>query len=515
MDGRIDSQTAGTTIDVTGQFRHHKLGIRAWSRHGGSREYAIGQGRVCALRRNLVAELSVVVVLTALLSSASASVLASPPASATLRFNVETLQNGGWRLTWDQVPGATSYTVTRIVSDFAVDNNPREGITYRSGIPGTSTSTTLPPGPWHSAPSMHETFMLEAETPSGTVTRANLISCPHAFFLGARASGQYLPRSSFNGGLGDQGAKVYRDVMRNMGMDSASLRAVPVLGTYPAVDADWQHILQMEGSAEDGIKEALLLLHQMRATCQNTPVLMFGFSQGAWVVGDALTRALANADLHEWADDQVVRMGLLADPRYAGKRSDIWYEPYDHRGGGLTGLTTIGVRGPIGARAGVVTSYCWQYDVVCNSTGWYAHGSIYDTCMVGLVTRDMSYALAERTGWTARVPWTPHCNIRSLDNGIVDFEGRSYHLYENRTDRDRKAMWGREIEGPVSRRCLMAKGSRMVALNQFTPLKEGKRPRDRSHQEKRRPHGNVCQSRRDPLACSGLLGDGLPLRLLG
>ena len=369
---------------------------------------------------------------------------------------VTPLRSGGWNFRWEPVPGATEYTLERVTSDFVGSRGQDHEI--KVTLPGSATSTHLPDGPWHTRTGFQERFILTALS-HGTVIKTipNNRSCPDAFFLTARGSGENPPGDGYKSGLGKHGDAIYTSLLNWLDASASTLRVLPVLGGYKAVSAtDW-HLLVMHDSANRGTMEATALLEDAHAVCKDSPIVMFGFSQGAWVVGDALEQSIrADASLR----NQVVSAQLLADAHYGSRLPDVQYYPKDHGGRGISGRP----RGPIGAKPGVVTEWCLPTDMVCHAGQDDAHGEIYNTCYRARVAVEAAMdlvALPDDKWSAAGIPTVPSCDMDTMVGRMFEEHGRWYRLKRGDGEHYLKAQ---PLAGPVTKRCFKARGGEFLDL---------------------------------------------------
>lgn len=371
-------------------------------------------------------------------------------------LSVRVLPAGGWAFSWTPVPGALSYTLERDVSLFAGDHGKPDETSVALGA--EATSATLPDGPWHTGARWDERFVLTAQTADGPVVLANDNSCPDAFYLAARGSGQNV-EPAYAGGLGDRSAHVFNAMKSFLHVGASSIRPLPVLGTYPAVKG--YDVPQMQQSANAGTKEARGLIDQIRLNCKDTPVVMFGYSQGGWVIGDTLTKTIASASSKDYANSEVVKVLLMADARYAGKLPGVGYYPYDHGGAGVALA-----RGPFGAASGIVNNYCFPYDFVCNNTATHFHSAFY-SCFEQRAAADGARALAARLAWSPDIPSLVNCDVRPLNGRIAQYQGTWYSIRTNAISAN-KALTVSPLAGAATKRCLLARRVRSADPQTFT-----------------------------------------------
>lgn len=97
---------------------------------------------------------------------------------------------------------------------------------------------------------------------------------------------------------------------------------------------------------------------------------MFGYSQGAQVVGNAFAGLSADLRAH------VSAVELFADPLYRAGDPRIDYQPAEPPGIGIKGRRAL----LPGDDAALVQSWCWAEDAICQRPphGRHFHGPVYD-----------------------------------------------------------------------------------------------------------------------------------------
>lgn len=208
---------------------------------------------------------------------------------------------------------------------------------------------------------------------------AAFVPCPRLVFVAARGSGQNgLLGEAYAAGLGDRARRVLEHLREGLQLDRRALPAVAV--DYPAVAVGVNPDLTLRGgdaprlyreSVEDGVRAARLVLARIADRCPDgTRMVLFGYSQGAQVMGDAF--AQSSAEIRA----RVARVILFADATYAPGDQRVTYLPFALRGDGIKGPRS---RFPNDDGA-VVESWCWSGDAICQRPrrGWHVHGPAYD-----------------------------------------------------------------------------------------------------------------------------------------
>lgn len=137
---------------------------------------------------------------------------------------------------------------------------------------------------------------------------------------------------------------------------------------YPA---SWRN-----GSGARGVNMLVKTLNTQARTCPGVKTVLLGYSQGAMVVGDALSdpQARFNKDdgqrLSEHAFADIAAVELFGDPRFDGS-ADYGAGSYDRATDGI-----LGARGKDDLRAvqGRIVSYCNADDFACQLGG---HGDAH------------------------------------------------------------------------------------------------------------------------------------------
>ncbi len=226
------------------------------------------------------------------------------------------------------------------------------------------------------------------------------VGCPNWAFIAARGSGQNLPDwSSYSRAMGSRGFAVWEQVRDRAGLDPDQLPAVAV--DYPAVGVGYEggsvavgNLPQVyNDSVGVGVAAARLAILRTLTACGNTRLILFGYSQGAQVMGDAY------ASLIPAARARVGMLVLFADPLYTPGDPAVAYLPTPHNASGIKGE-----RAAFGPADGtLVQSWCASNDGVCQRppAGYLPHGSAYDD-----YEREAASTIADVIGQTEPL-WSP------------------------------------------------------------------------------------------------------------
>lgn len=300
---------------------------------------------------------------------------AEPPVVATSapvsRLEVVDLGSSYLAL-WTPVTGATGYQVARL------------------GVPAETVGQENFSYSW-SSPSANEPLADAIETTVSAQfvfvhamagerilrTFVGSVGCPDWAFIAARGSGQNLPAwSTYARALGSRGNAVRELVKQRAGLDDEALPALAV--DYPAVGVGYRRGGVEPGtlppiyrdSVEAGVTAANLAVYRTLTACPGTRLILFGYSQGAQVIGDAY------AGLNPQARAQVAMVVLFADPLYTPGDFSVAYRPAPLSASGIKGE-----RSPFPlSTSTVLQSWCAPQDAVCQRppAGVEQHGPTYD-----------------------------------------------------------------------------------------------------------------------------------------
>jgi hypothetical protein len=206
---------------------------------------------------------------------------------------------------------------------------------------------------------------------------SKVIPCPGVVYLAARGSGQNgIFTGPFAQGLGDRGRRVMEGLRTALGKDRHALPAIAV--DYPAVAVAFNPSGQIQpgsypaiynDSVRLGVEHAQSVVNRLADICPASRLVLFGYSQGAQVIGDAF------AGLEEKVRAHVARLILFADAAYAPGDGQLRYRPSAAPGHGIKGQRAAF---PPSTHT-VIESWCWDEDVVCQSPPRRQfHGDIYD-----------------------------------------------------------------------------------------------------------------------------------------
>jgi hypothetical protein len=204
-----------------------------------------------------------------------------------------------------------------------------------------------------------------------------VIPCPSLIYIAARGSGQNgIFTEAFALGLGDRGRRVVEGLRTALGKDRHTLPAIAV--DYPAVAVAFNPSGQIQpgsypaiydDSIRLGVEQTQAVIKRTAGVCPASRLVLFGYSQGAQVIGNAF------AGLDEGVRAHVARMILFADAAYSPLDARVRYRPSAPLGHGIKGQ-----RDAFPPTQTVIESWCWDEDVVCQSPPRrQVHGDIYDT----------------------------------------------------------------------------------------------------------------------------------------
>lgn len=210
--------------------------------------------------------------------------------------------------------------------------------------------------------------------------------CPSVAFVAARGSGQNAPFSdSYGKGLGGRGMRFLEGLREDLGLSGFGLPAAAV--DYPAVAVGFGSGAVQPGnlpgiyadSVAAGVARAGRIIEALVDHCPATRLVLFGYSQGAQVMGDAFASLSAHIRSH------VARVVLFADARYRPGDPRVTYLPSAHTGVGIKGARRAFPAGD----AAVIESWCWGRDAICQRPphGSHFHGSVYDDYEVDAAER--------------------------------------------------------------------------------------------------------------------------------
>jgi Cutinase len=200
--------------------------------------------------------------------------------------------------------------------------------------------------------------------------KSSAATCDDVLFIGARGSGEPKLQSQQN-----MGATVFKTYSSLVTLLSGQRKITPRgLTTYPAVKITLANIPRaVQASAATGTEEAIRIIRAIPSTCQ-TRVVLVGFSQGAWAVGDALF------GLTPTEESRIAAVVFFGDPMY-DPTSPI--DAYSRLASGVA-ASVLGPRSPyVPTRyTGISKSYCRFLDPVCSWVPEPLHYSSLAACGV-------------------------------------------------------------------------------------------------------------------------------------
>ena len=165
-------------------------------------------------------------------------------------------------------------------------------------------------------------------------------------------------------------------------------------------------------SKKAGVLALAAYLDALSSVCPNERWVFLGFSQGAHVLGDAVSSGDAGS-LDEAQQAQLAAVVLIADPRFTPQEDFIagTYEPVRQglghlwdawlgvERGGIAGLRPVG---DLSGAAGKIRSWCDAYDPTCQGvTGGKFDGSVHNGGRyLDAYLGDIMHFLTEKLAWT-------------------------------------------------------------------------------------------------------------------
>lgn len=204
------------------------------------------------------------------------------------------------------------------------------------------------------------------------------LDCPSLVFVAARGSGQNgYSTEDFAKGLGDRAARVVAVLRRSLGRSERTLPAIaidyPAIAVRPAAGqvAAGDYPSLYDDSVSQGTSAAVSQIVRAMRACPRSRFVLFGYSQGAQVMGDAYAR------LSGTSRRQVARLVLFADATWRGGDPRVLYRPaaLPSDGRGIKGRRPL-----FPPSSTVIESWCWSQDAVCQRppSGHRFHGPVYD-----------------------------------------------------------------------------------------------------------------------------------------
>ncbi len=230
------------------------------------------------------------------------------------KVTVTRLDSGGYQISWTPVADADGYELRRTAAE--TTGGDRSGYIPSYNTPlmaevARDTVEYVTPdllsadanlGPYSA------TFYVAARNAAGVGPAGRgQAGCAEAYFVAARGSGQNPSAGTYADGLGSRGAAVYEDLRRRLGLSRSQFQANSV--NYPAKGVDWASLDQQNywSSHAPGVTGALMQLRSIEDKCASARVVLFGYSQGAHVIGDAFEASPSEVKR------QVLSLQLFAD----------------------------------------------------------------------------------------------------------------------------------------------------------------------------------------------------------
>ena len=200
------------------------------------------------------------------------------------------------------------------------------------------------------------------------------LPCVDVRFIAVRGSGEDGAPE------GSTAKRIYSEVQRlQPEQTSTALSGID----YPAVEMDLEGIAKTVGtlryhymeSKKAGVLALAAYLDALSSVCPNERWVFLGFSQGAHVLGDAVSSGDAGS-LDEAQQAQLAAVVLIADPRFTPQEDFIagtcepvrqglghlWDAWLGVERGGIAGLRPVG---DLSGAAGKIRSWCDAYDPTC------------------------------------------------------------------------------------------------------------------------------------------------------
>ena len=299
------------------------------------------------------------------------------PAQAPPRVTVLRRPSGGYLVHWTPVRGARGYTVRRSTAgpgrSASGGHLPTTARTVvRARLAATTTSLRIGDVDDPGAHTGWRSFSVEVRAlgvPGARPGRGSA-GCATAYFVAARGSGQNPAGGRDRGwahGLGSRGRAVAEDLRRRTGLPRSAFVALPV--RYPAAPAISGTLTgTYTRSVRHGVRTATSLLDRTAAHCPRADLYVFGYSQGAQVLGDAWNAVQASTR------SRIRHLALFADPARHRRQAGVSVLPRRlPSSGGILGARLLRP-----GRPGQVSTWCSRVDLVCSTaTGSRSHGPRY------------------------------------------------------------------------------------------------------------------------------------------
>ena len=293
------------------------------------------------------------------------------------RVSVLRRPSGGYLVHWTPVRGARGYTVRRSTAgpgrSATGGHLPTTASTVvRARLAATTTSLRIGDVDDPAAHAGWRSFDVEVQAlgvPGARPGRGSA-GCATAYFVAARGSGQNPAGGRDHGyahGLGSRGRAVAEDLRRRTGLPRSAFVALPV--RYPAAAAIRGTLTgTYTGSVRHGVRTATSLLDRIAGRCPRADLYVFGYSQGAQVLGDAWNAVQASTR------SRIRHLALFADPARHRRQAGVSVLPRRlPSSGGILGARLLRP-----GRPGQVSTWCSRVDLVCSTaTGSRSHGPRY------------------------------------------------------------------------------------------------------------------------------------------
>ncbi len=257
--------------------------------------------------------------------------VASVAPAVAPQVSVERLASGGYAISWTPVEGATAYQVSYDAPGGSFEQ-PRGYLFGPSGstrvlgvVPSAEPLRFVTPDlltPETNAFALSTAFHVSAMNgvAAGPEGVARAATCASGYFIAARGSGQNPDTGlgAYAQGLGSRALGVYEDARSRLGLSHSMFQANAV--NYPAISVGWDNPWSVDNaeynqSADAGRTAARATVSNILRKCPGSKIVLFGYSQGAHVIGDVFQQLTAGQKAH------VLSVQLFAD---AARRGLPW-----------------------------------------------------------------------------------------------------------------------------------------------------------------------------------------------
>ncbi len=152
--------------------------------------------------------------------------------------------------------------------------------------------------------------------------KAEAVSCSKLEVIYVRGSGQSLGSHEFLATKEQFNSYIQNDIQyKELGDGSKDM------GTYPAVAVDqgnilnafdakieWPKVGKYKDSIKAGVDSLIFYLQEQSNRCPSSKSILFGYSQGAQVIGDTLNKASSSPFF-----DNIAYVGLFGDPKFTSR----------------------------------------------------------------------------------------------------------------------------------------------------------------------------------------------------